>query len=701
MPESPFNQADRPIEIQTPLGDNVLGLRSLLVQEHLGRPFTIEVELSSANPDIVFDDIVGQPVVVRMTLPGTQDPRYWHAYVSRFSWVGQTSRYTHYRATLVPWLWALTRSADCRIFQEKSVPDIVKQVMRDKASSDFQDSLTGSYSPLEYCVQYRETDFNFVSRLMEQEGITYYFKHTDSKALLVLADARSSFETAPGAAAELPFRPGSGEEQQLDAIKTLSLEQQVQPTAYALNDYNPLLPAQSLLRTATVDRAHGLNGRQIFDFPGEYKSAADGERLSNLRLEELQAAQEVVRGETTSMGLGAGHHFKIKEHPRDSLNREYLVTSVNLHFDAGEFITNESTPARSLCQFTAIPADRAYRTPRSTPKPLIQGPQPAVVTTVSGEEIHTDAYGRVKVQFFWDREGAADEKSSCWVRVAQNWAGKKWGSFFLPRKGHEVLVEFLEGDPDRPIITGSVYNAANKPPYDLPAEKTKSTLKSLSSKGGGGFNEFRIEDKKGSEEIFVHGEKNVEIRVKNDTHEWIGHDRHLVVKNDQVESVENDRHEKIKRDHVEEIGRDHHLTIKGKEAIKVTGTHSEKIEDDVAEEYGKNQSTKVTENYYLKAKNITLEATENITIHVGDSYIAIDSSGIKICTTGDIAVEATKSVAVKATQDFKAEATANASVKGTVGLKLESPAMAELKSANTTVKGDGMLTVQGGLVKIN
>jgi len=315
----------------------------------------------------------------------------------------------------------------------------------------------------------------------------------------------------------------------------------------------------------------------------------------------------------------------------------------------------------------------------------VQGPQTAIVVGPQGEEIYVDKYGRVKVQFHWDRTQKADENSSCWIRVSQYWAGKNWGAIHLPRIGQEVVVEFLEGDPDRPIIVGSVYNGANGTPYNLPAEKTKSTLKSQTTKGGGGFNEIRFEDKKGSEQVFIHGEKNQDVRIKNDCFEWIGHDRHLVVQHDQVERVKNNRDETVDADHKEKIGKDRHLKVEGKEAKEVVKSLSLTVKDDVIEVFKKNHSEQTSGNYYLKADNVVIEALTNITIKVGDSYIAIEASGIKIGTPGTIELESTGQTTVKAT----------------AGLALESPATAEMKSPATTVKGDGTLTLKGGVVLIN
>jgi type VI secretion system secreted protein VgrG len=292
-----------------------------------------------------------------------------------------------------------------------------------------------------------------------------------------------------------------------------------------------------------------------------------------------------------------------------------------------------------------------------------------MVVGPSGEEIYTDEYGRVKVQFHWDREGKADDNSSCWIRVAQVWAGKNWGAMYIPRIGQEVIVEFLEGDPDRPIITGRVYNDKAMPPYELPSEKTKSTIKSNSSKGGGGFNEIRFEDKKGDEQIFIHAEKNLDVRVKNDRFETVVNNRHLHVEKDKFEHIDNNRSETVDADHKEEIGKDRHLSVKGKEAKEITGSMSLTVKGDVIEVFKANHSEQTTSDYYLKAKNVVIEGLQNITLSVGGSYIAIEPAGIEIKTSGQLKIEGT-----------------TVDVKG---------------SAKTSIDGGAMTEVKGGIVKIN
>ena len=694
-------QANRQAAVMTPLGEDVLLLKHFTATEQLGRPFRIELELLSEQHELKFEDIIGQNVSVRLALANGKS-RYFNGYVSRFVQAPSQGDLACYRATLVPWLWFMTRLADCRIFQELSAPDIIQQVFRDHGFTDFKVSLSDTYRKRDYCVQYRETDFNFVSRLMEQEGIYYFFEHENGKHVLVLADSKSAHQPFPEFEKinhRFVDQPGIEE----DYIYDLTVEKEVQSGIVSLNDFDFEKPKNALMAKATVTRSHAVPNLEQYDYPGEYVEFSDGEAYARRRIEALQAQYEQINARARSKGICTGHLFTLEGHTRGDQNREYLVTAAAYEIRLDPY---GSTPERGradffLCSFTAIQAETPFRTARTTPIPTIQGPQTALVVGPAGEEIHTDKYGRVKVQFHWDHRGKADENSSCWIRVSQLWAGKGWGAIYLPRIGQEVIVEFLEGDPDRPLITGRVYNAESMPPYPLPDQKTVTSVKSNSSKGGRGFNEIRFEDSKGDEQIFVHAEKDLNTRVKHNTYETVCQDRHLRVENDQIEYVKQDRQEMIARDHVKKVVRDHHLTIGGKEAIEVTGSQSLTVKDDVIQVFEKNRSEKVTKDLYIKAKNIVIEAEENITINVGDSYVAIEKTGIKIATDGEIVFEAKKNITQKATLDFKLEASKNLSVKGTAGLNLESPAQAELSSALTTVKADGVLTVQGSLVKIN
>ncbi len=681
-----FSQSTRHARIDTPLGDDVLLFKSMTGTERLGRPFQFELVLLSEEPEIDYTQIIGENVTVSLRKKGGE-PRFFNGYISRFEQIQFEGELREYRATMVPWLWFLTRSSDCRIFQNLTIPEIILQVFKEHGFENVSNRLHEQYPPWEYCVQYRETAFNFVSRLMEQEGIYYYFKHEDGKHTIVLCESIGSHLQFAGYE-YLDYRPRSVGQAETERLWGWTVQREIQAGVYAINDFDFENPKKDLLRRHVVDRPHASSGLELYDYPGEFKDSVQSERQARLRLEELQAQHQIFCGQGDARGSCTGVRFTLRGHSGRTFEREYLTTGVDYKVDGGSYLSDAAADQKLKFEVIiwAIDSEQPFHSPSTTPKPEIRGPQTALVVGPAGEEIYTDKYGRVKLKFHWDRYSKADENSSCWVRVAQAWAGKSWGSIYLPRIGQEVIVEFLEGDPDHPIITGRVYNGGAMPPYALPGNKTMSTLKSNSSKGGAGFNEIRFEDKKGEEQIFIHGEKNQDIRIKNDAYEWIGHDRHLLVKNDQIEQVENDRQEKVTRDHVEEIGRDHHLAIKGKEAIKITGSHSVTVEDDVIEVFKKNQSTQVTKDLYIKGENIVIEATQNITINVGGSSIAIESGGIKIATNGDIVLEAKGNI--------KLEATTNASMKGTAGLKLESPAPAELSSG-------AILTIKGALVKIN
>jgi type VI secretion system secreted protein VgrG len=687
--EQQRQQEHRFLAINTPLGEDELLLKRMSGTEQLGRPFEYQLEMESHDPQIKTEDIIGQNVTIRCEL-SNEETRYFNGFVSRFIHIPSSGEFAQYKATVVPWLWFLTRSADCRIFQEMTVPKIIMQIFRDKGFTDIEKALSGNYRTWEYCVQYCESDFNFVSRLMEQEGIYYFFKHENGKHTLVLADSASAHEPYPDYE-ELEYHPADKGTKYEDCVSKWIIETSLQSGSYALKDFDFKKSQSDLLTRSIAKGKYDSSKFEIYHYPGKYTETSDGAEYAKKRIEELQAQYEVITADSDSRSICAGCTFKLVSHTRDDQNREYLITSTNYKIASPEFYSDGqgSNEEFCSCEFTAIDKNQPYRTPRITSKPSIQGPQTAMIVGPSGEEIYTDEFGRVKVQFHWDRYGEADENSSCWIRVAQVWAGKYWGAMYIPRIGQEVVVEFLEGDPDRPIITGRVYNDPSKPPYEPKANPTMSTLKSNSSKGGGGFNEIRFEDKKGEEQIFIHAENNMDIRVNNDRFETVGTDgegnRHLVVEKDKKEHIKNDRHEQVDNHHLEKIGGDRNLKVVGKQAVAIEKSLSLTVTDDVIEVFKANHSEQVTKDYYLKGTNLVIEGTTNVTIKVGQSYIAIEAGGIKIGTTGTLELESMGQL----------------SIKGTSGVKVESPATLEAESTMTTVKGSAILKVEGGLVKIN
>jgi type VI secretion system secreted protein VgrG len=470
-----------------------------------------------------------------------------------------------------------------------TVPDIIKQVFADHPVADFTLELTSTYRKWTYCVQYRETDFNFVSRLMEQEGIYYYFEHSDGKHMLMLCDSPGAHQPFPGYA-KIPFRPTDLRQEDRQYVWDLVTEQEVQPGAYALTDFDFTAPRKSLRATAKITRQHAHPDYEVFDYPGEYDVLGDGQRYAKLRNEEQQAAYEAVKGQSDAQGVCPGCTFELVDCPREDQNRELLVVSASYQVESDEYDSDGTgaTGPDFLCNFSAMDATEPFRPARLTPKPLVQGPQTAIVVGPSGEEIYTDQYGRVKVQFHWDRYGESNEKSSCWVRVSQPWAGKAWGGITIPRIGQEVIIEFLEGDPDQPIITGRVYNGDNPVPYALPANKTQSGMKSRSSPGGSpaNFNEIRMEDKKGSEQLYIHAEKNEDIVVENDKTEAVGHDETRDIGNDTSLHVGRDKTETVDRHKIVQVAQNHTETVSGAMSVTVAKTLTEMVGINYSETVG-------------------------------------------------------------------------------------------------------------------
>ncbi len=608
----PSIQQNREIEIITPLGADVLLLREMTVTEELGRLFSINVEMGSTE-DINFEDLLGQNVSIRLS--HAQDKRFFNGYVSSISQGVSEGRYAIYFATIHPWLWLLTRTSDCRIFQNKTVPDIIKGVLREQGYSDIEDRLKGSHRTWDYCVQYRETDFNFISRLMEQEGIYYYFKHEQGKHTLCLANDMACHDKMSGCYDISYYPPDQAVVREGECISGWNITKKLQTGTYCLNDYDFEHPKTDLHVNSNIIRDHDRASFEVYDYPGEYVKNDEGDDCVKIRIQELQSQYERMQGNGNVHGLICGGLFKLALFPRADQNREYLVTAVTHNVRIDSFDSSSSASSHYSNNFSVIDSSVPYRTARLTPKPFVQGPQTAVVVGPSGEEIHTDKYGRVKVQFHWDRLGKKNENSSCWVRVSHPWAGKNWGMIAIPRIGQEVIVGFLEGDPDQPIITGRVYNADQMPPYELPGEMTKSTIKSNSSKGGEGFNELRFEDKKGSEQVFLHAERNQDNRVKNDSLEWIGKDRHLIVTGDQLEKVDGDKH----------------LTIQGDQNEKVSGTLSQDVAMDYQQKVGMKHALDAGMEIHLKAGlNLVIEAGTSLTLKVGGNFINLSPAGVFI-----------------------------------------------------------------------
>jgi type VI secretion system secreted protein VgrG len=526
-------QATGPVTIETPRGDAVI-FHSMGGVEGLSQLFAYEVDVLSSRADLDASDWLGQSVTVQLQRSGAGgDARAWNGIVVGFEYVGSgDDEASRYRLTLRPWLWYLTQSADCRIFQNMRIPDIITKVFQDRGFSDFQISLQESYARQEYVVQYRETHFNFVSRLMDREGIYYFFRHADGKHTLVLADSPHAHEAAAGAE-PVPFAPPDPHRGETgEYVTSWRADGAVEPSRFAHADYDFTRPRLRLYSLRNAADSASVPPLEVYDYPGGFLSPSAGDAYAQLRLEQRRAAVQTFVGESNARGLTVGSTFELLDHPRDTLNAKYLLTRARYRVFGHEIRSSGSEEqAPFSCTVGAIRADAMFRPPLRARKALAQGPQTATVVGPDGQEIWTDQYGRVKVQFHWDREGQHDENSSCFVRVSQAWAGTNWGAQFIPRIGQEVVVDFLEGDPDRPIVVGAVYNGTHNVPFKLPENQTQSGIRTRSTPNGTQVNgnEIRFEDLNGNEDLFIQAERTQTTVVKDSQTIAVGTNRSLVV----------------------------------------------------------------------------------------------------------------------------------------------------------------------------
>ena len=635
MPE--YSQEGRPFRVYTPLGDDVLLLENLEGEESISRPFEFRLDMLSTDESIAPDSLINQPVHVEIDMPDAE-PRYIHGYVTQFIRRGRQQLHTSYTAVIRPWFWFLSLWQDCRIFQNLSVPDIAEKIFRDNGFSDFNMKLYGSYAARDYCVQYRESSLDFISRLLEDEGIYYYFEHAEDKHTLILTDKMAGCSNCPG---NSTGRLSPTAEGVLSDDVVTSVEQEVRTTTakVTLQEYDFEKP-----NTGLQVNASGDGKAEVYDYPGKYTDRDAGETYANVRLEEFEAPATTIRGEGNCRSFTAGYKFTLADHYVRALNTSYLLTRVFISMSTNSYRTSVDVREDYWNRFEAIPAAVPFRPPRVTRKPVISGVQTALVVGPGGEEIYSDKYGRVKVQFYWDRMGTKNENSSCWVRVSQDWAGKNWGAVFIPRIGQEVIVDFLEGDPDRPLITGRVYNADQMPPYTLPGNQTQSGVKSRSSKSGGAanYNEFFFEDKKGSELIRLHAEKDLLTEVENDETRKVMHDRTVTITNNETQTVDQGNET---------------LTLK-------MGNQSTTLDmgnQDITLKMG-NQTTKVN------LGKISEEAMQSIELKVGQSSILINQMGVTI--------------------------------KGMM-INIEGQIQVQVKGMIVQVNGNAMLIMKGGITMIN
>ena len=569
----PLKQTDRLFYLETPLGPDKLLVRSATITESISEAYRVHMVLVSDDFNIKFDDILRRNVTLSIKQSDNVTLRCFNGHISHFKQVPPPGRLATYEAILIPWLGFLDLTADCLVYyQALTVPQIIDDTFQRYGLKDY-DMRLGEHPPWDYCCRYRESAYRFVNRLMETEGIFYYFRQEMGRHTMVITDSMAFLGPTPYQSKfryEHGFGPGYKRDE--DTIFQWYPERSVRPARYTHKDFNYEIPNDPLLKETDTTVASRLDSRfEVYDYPGEYEYNEEAIDWGKLRAQEVEVDYDIITGTSNCRSMMPGYRFEIIEHERDDQNRPYVILSVTHTAHEGAFLPGaDSGEPTYENKFTCIPDDVHYRPPRRTKKSQMLGGQTAWVVGPKGEEIYTDPLGRVKVQFHWDREGTWDENSSCWIRVAQPWAHNGYGQIWIPRIGQEVVVDFLEGDPDRPLITGCVYNTKNLPPYKLPDHETISGIKTRTVGGDDTmYNEIRLDDKPGVELFAMRAQRDMELDVVNDTKELIERDKHRKIQRDQIELVERDQHATIRGEKVDRVDKDRSSQIGGDCEVKV------------------------------------------------------------------------------------------------------------------------------------
>ncbi|MBP1852490.1 type VI secretion system Vgr family protein [Rhizobium halophytocola] len=680
------------------------------IEEGLSRITETTIEFMSPDIDLDLEKIVGERLRLEIDAPKDKI-RYFQGHCVAAEYLGCHAGRGYFRASVRPWLWFLTRTTNCRIFQDKSVIDVMKEIFSQHGFSDFRDATKRSYPKRTYCVQFHESDFAFISRLMEEEGIYYYHSDEKTKETLILADDASAHKDIEDAKEiDFFFREPDFRRAE-DHIFEWRGSESIQTGKVTLQDYDFKKPKSDLKSVKTLPKGkHAYKSYEVYEYPGRHADTREGEHHARVKVEGFAAQAQRSQGVANVRQMAVGSKFKMKKHPRKTENAEYLIISARhqLHIDADiderEIVEAILGPTLSFdrsnsvdtyrCIFETQPIDAAFRAPQITPRPAMPGVQTAVVVGKAGEEIWTDQYGRVKVQFHWDRVGRRDDTSSCWIRTSVPWSGKGWGMMGVPRIGQEVVVQFEDGDPDRPIITGMVYNGETQVPYGLPGNQTQSGLKTHSSKGGGGFNELVFEDKKGGEFVRLQSERDFTQIIKNNAEVTIGLEHKSggtftqTIHGDKTETIREGNHSftvakgeeklSIAKSRDTSIGASDLLVVDADQKVSVKAGKS----DDIAKDY------KIDVGAALE-----ISAGTRIVLTCGGSKIEMTPAKITI-SSAQIDIAASAGANLTAGGQLKMEAMGQASLKGAGMLKLEGGGMTQLTSS-------GMLIAKGALTMIN
>ncbi|MFM5184386.1 type VI secretion system tip protein VgrG [Aeromonas veronii] len=598
------------------LADNTFAVASFKLDEGLNRPFNLHLEVASQQPDIDFGAVLDQPCELMVWYNGELQRRVCGV-VSEFAQGDSGFRRTRYSLEVKPALWRLGLRQNSRIFQAQKPDEILSILLQEHGITDYAFALKNEHAQREYCVQYCETDLDFLNRLAAEEGLFYFHEFETGKHRIVFADDAAALT----AGLELFFNLGNRSLEQGPYVRQFHYREAVRPSDVELKDYSFKSPAYGLSQKKMGSGLeHQRDTYQHFDYPGRYKQDPSGKAFAQHRLDALRNDAVAGGGKSNSAALLPGQFFSLTEHPKGSLNTDWQIVHIRHTGEQPQALEEEggSGPTVYHNEFGVVKASTTWRarigSPEAPHKPMVDGLQIAIVVGPEGEEIYCDEHGRVKLQFPWDRYGSSNDQSSCWVRVSQGWAGGQYGMMAIPRVGHEVIVSFLEGDPDQPIVTGRTFHATNRPPYELPANKTRTVLRTETHQGEG-FNELRFEDQAGQEEIYIHGQKDLNVLIQNDAAWHIKHDEHRDIDNERVTRIKaND-----------------HLTVEGEKRDHIKADYSLTVDASLHQKLAQSLLVEAGQEVHIKAGNkIVLEAGSELTLKVGGSFVKVDPSGVTL-----------------------------------------------------------------------
>ncbi|ELY4221680.1 type VI secretion system tip protein VgrG [Cronobacter sakazakii] len=602
-------------------------------REALSEPFMFTLTLLGTDARADRSALLGQPVTVTIPTQALMTPRYLNGKVTRVAVSAvelSGTRYAAYELTVEPDLWPMQRDRNLRIFQGQTVPQIVKTLLGE-SRVNMEERLSGSYRVWEYCVQYQESSLDFISRLLELEGIAYHFRHEQDRHTLVLTDAPGQYEPFPGYET-IPYHvtPSGGSTDE-EGISQWALEDSVTPGIYSLDDYDFRKPNAWLFQARQNPLSPQPGSIDVYDWPGRFVEHGHGEFYARIRQERWQVEHRQTQGTATALGIAPGHTFVLRNAPFFGDNGEYLTTIAHYRFEENRYASGPDSNTLHEIRFEVIPADVPYRPAQKTPWPRTYGPQTAKVVGPQGESIWTDKYGRVKVKFHWDRLGKGDDTSSSWVRVSSAWAGQGFGGVQIPRVGDEVVVDFINGDPDRPLITGRVYNEASMPPWALPAAATQMGFLSRSKDGSpDNANALRFEDKAGEEQVWLHAEKNMDTEIENDETHSVGSNRTKTIGANETTTVKKNRTETVVENETITVHQNRTETVDGNETITIHSNRTETVDQNEDVRIGQNQSVTINGAQTLrvdktKTETIALASMLNVGLaqntNIGAAYV--------------------------------------------------------------------------------